>query len=605
VAIIANLLDPALARELMDFSLARFEIHMDDNFADGKWIQWLYPPVEPSESVAGFIWSALGSPTSAIRWNATHSVKQVGDNGCQKEIDVLIELLKKDQVASFGSSKFPFYNLHARLYLFIAFARLSINKPEMLIRHASVILHYALHDMPHILIQMFAAKTALAIEHAFPGTYNVDMIYLLENVNKSPYPKKDVEDHYSTFPSHLHQAGKVNLQLDFYHGYDFDRYWFEPLGRVFGVSKKQVEELATMIIVEEWQIGNDGSYQNDPRNDIWNSYKYENKTFNSHEGYPKTERYSFYLSYHAMFVVASHLLQNMPILNNDRWDEECAWDEWLKRFALTMANDLWLFDRRDAVPLKEPRWLQEKLAERWIEQISNDNFLEALLLNDKGDDWLNVCGSWEYGSESYREEVYIKSALVSTKASRALLNALSSCKDPHDFRLPDYHEEMMEFATDPFYLAGWIIHDSSTDGIDCLDDLSGHIYYPVYHVGEDVEEKLNLHSDRQQRNWYINGQKEPCLTCTDWSYGISNYSEEEQMKGLRLSATLEMLKELCVAEKCELIIKIQIHRRIAENRYRQSSEKAYTSPKHKIYLLSKNGGLTDENGSVETRRITC
>ncbi len=603
VTTIANLLEPELARDLLSFTLARFEIHMEDDFADGKWAQWLLPPDESCKAITGFMWSALGSPSSEIRWNATHCVKQLGDNGCQNEIDALIEWLEKDQVSSFGSIKFPFYNLHARLHLFIAFARLSIDKPELLQKHTSIFLHYALQDMPHILIQMFAAKTALAIQKAFPGSYDKNDLYLIGNVCRSPYPEKDVEDRYKTIQSYLHQVGKVNLDLDFYHGYDFDRYWFEPLGRIFGVSKKQIEELATMVIMDEWKISNDGSYQNDPRNDIWNSYKYENKTFHSHQEYPKVERYSFYLSYHAMYVVAARLLQNMPILKDTRWGEECAWDEWLKRFSLTMDNGLWLSDRRDSVPMKEPIWMQEKLSEEWLEHISDGNFLEALLLNDKG--WINVHGSWEYGSEFFREEVYIASAMVSVKASLSLLGALSSCEDPGDFKLPDYQEEGMEFDEGPFHLKGWITNNDSIDGIDGLDKLSGHIRYPVYQIGEELSEKLDLQSDGQLRNWYMHGQTEPCLTCTSWSYEISNYNDVEQMKGLRLSATLEVLKKLCVKNKCELIIKVQIHRRIAENRHRQSNEKAYVSPKHKVYLFSQDGGLIDENGSVDIRKTTC
>lgn len=606
VTIMANILEPVQTRELLGFSLARFELHMEDDFSDGKWDQWLQPSDNSSRALTGFIWSALGSPSSEIRWRATQCVKRLGENGCQNEIDALVEWLNQDRVAAFGSKQFPFYNLHSRLYLFIAFARLSKDKPELLQKHASIFSHYALGDMPHILIQMFASKIALNLERAFPNTYEISVLDLLFNVGNSPFPRKETKNYHENIPSVWHQAGKVNTYLQFHHGYDFDRYWFEPLGRVFGISEKQVVELATAVVVGDWKICNDGSYLNDPRQRLWNSSRYENKTYHSHYEYPSVERYSFYLSYHAMFVVASRLLQNMPVLFKDGWDEEDAWNRWLKRYSLTRGDGFWLFDRRDAVPLQEPDWLQKKISEEWTEEISDDYFLETLLLNDEQDDWLNVYGSWENGLDSYREKVFIASSMVSSEASQALLNALSSCENPHDYKLPEYQEERMEFEIDPFQLKGWVVNDDSENGIDKFDKLSGQIYYPVYRVGESITEKLNLLADEQHRNWYMDGRKESCLTCQDWSHEIANYSETEQLRGMKLIASLEILKKLCVAEGCELVIEVQIKRRIVESRYsKHSSEKAYVPPKHKIYIFSQKGELRDEKGSVEFRKATC
>lgn len=607
VTMMANKLEQVQARELLEFSLARFELHMEDDFSDGKWAQWLQPPDNSSRALTGFIWSALGAPSSEIRWKAAHCVKQLGENGCQNEIDALVDWLNQDRVAAFGSNQFPFYNLHARLYLFIAFARLSMDRPELLLKHALLFSHYALDDMPHILIQLFAAKIALNIESAFPATYKTSVLDLLLNVNSSPFPRRETKNYHENIPSCWHKGGKVNTDLHFHHGYDFDRYWFEPLGRIFGVSGKQVEELATMVVVEEWKICNDGSYINDPRQTLWNSSRYENKTYHSHGGYPSVETYSFYLSYHAMFVVASRLLRNMPVLFKDGWDEEDAWDRWLNRHSLTRSDGFWLFDRRDAVPLREPEWLQENISEEWTEKIVDDYFLKKLLLSDHQDNWLNVYGSWEYGksSDSYREHVFIASAMVSNEASQALLSALSSCENPHDYKLPEYQEEEMEFDLAPFHLKGWVVNDDLDEGLDKFDRLSGQIYYPVYRIGKSIAEKLNLQADEQYRNWYMDGKKESCLTCQDWGYEIANYGETEHLRGMKLSASLEMLKKLCTAKKCELVIEVQIQRRARESRYSgQSREKAYVPPKHKIYIFSPKGELRDEKGSVEFREAT-
>jgi hypothetical protein len=82
-----------------------------------------------------------------------------------------------------------------------------------------------------------------------------------------------------------------------------------------------------------------------------------------------------------MLVVASLLLKNMPVLFKAGWDDEDAWDRWLRRRSLTRSNGFWLFDRRDAAPLQAPSWLQENIPEEWTEKIPDDYFLETLLLN--------------------------------------------------------------------------------------------------------------------------------------------------------------------------------------------------------------------------------
>lgn len=48
--------------------------------------------------------------------------------------------------------------------------------------------------------------------------------------------------------------------IDFHFGWDFDRYWFEPLGDVFGIPGKQVEDIAANVIVNEWGMGDINGY---------------------------------------------------------------------------------------------------------------------------------------------------------------------------------------------------------------------------------------------------------------------------------------------------------------------------------------------------------
>lgn len=603
VSSMASLLDSNQARSVLDFSLSRFEMHIEDSFGDGKWSSWLEMQGDSSKNVAGFIWSALGSPSSEIRWKAVHCVRLLGENGCQSEIDALVDLLPQENVEAFGCQTFPFYYLHAKLYLLIAFARLSKEKPELFKKHASVFSNIALNSTPHILMQIHAKRTSLNIQRTFANTYEKKVIDSLNHIGISPFEKKIVENKRESTSSIWHEEGKVNTNINFHHGYDFDRYWFEPLGRIFGIPEKQIEELATMVIVDELNIKSDGSYLSDPRQALWQSSRNENKTYHDHGSYPAIEKYSFYLSFHSMFIVATRLLNNMPVLFDERYEDEDSWEEWLQRFMLTQNDELLLFDRRDKMPLLLPRWMNEKNVNSWDGEIEDQYFLEALMQNDESDVWLNVCSSWKHGEGDRREEVYISSAFVEAETSQALLNALSSCKNPHDYKIPDYEEDRMEFDEYPFILKGWTVHENSVEGLDKFDKLSGKIYYPVYKVGDLFEKQMNLQHDKLLRVWFKAGCNEPLLKCKTWSYDTAHYGENEQLQGMNLFASLEFLKELCKFERKEMIIEVEIRRFFRESRYSsRSNDSGYTPPKHKVFILSMEGGLRDERGSIEFRK---
>jgi hypothetical protein len=347
VRIVSAYISSLEATNLLDFALSRFEEHISDDYADGLWADWLKPPEDISDAFAGFVWAALGSPRAAIRWQAAHCIRRLAAVGCGREIDAIMQCMNRNSIGAFGSHKFPFYNLHARLYLLIALARVSIDNPQILRRYHAVFSQHALHSMPHVLIQKYSAEVALNIENAFPATYDIDVIEQLRHVGISQMPIKQIDRYGEKLESPWHMRDEVAKDLKFYFGYDFDRYWFEPLGEVFGISGKQVEELACEIIVKEWRVETNGSYYSDPRVNLWRSPYQERETWHSHSSYPRTDDYSFYLSYHAMFYVAAKLLHEMPVVHKRDWYEEDEWSNWFHRHTLTRFDGRWLADRRD------------------------------------------------------------------------------------------------------------------------------------------------------------------------------------------------------------------------------------------------------------------
>lgn len=598
----ADLISPEQARELLDYALSRLELHIDDDYADGNWADWLTPPENLSETFAGFVWAALGSPRSEIRWRAAHCVRRLAEAECVAEIDALMKWMVRGEVGAFGSHKFPFYNLHARQYLLIALARVSIEHPQVLKHYSQVFGHYALENMEHILIQKFSAEIALNIEKAFPNSYSSNVVEQLHKIGVSQLPVRQTEHAYeNNFPSPWHERGEVNSDLKFLHGWDFDRYWFEPLGHVFGIPRNQVEELATEVVVNEWHVETDGSFYADPRADIWRSPRNERETWHDHGSYPRSDNLSFYLSYHSMFVVASRLLQYMPVIHGRDWYED-EWSEWLRRHTLTCTDGYWLSDRRDPAPLARRPWFYQKKSENWRWEIVPADFLDGLLFERDGETWLNVYGWWKDSDGEREENFRVATALVSPAVSQALLNALTTCP-PRDFKLPEYQEERMEFDSHPFNLRGWVYHRDNGLGLDEFDPHAGTILYPPYKVGESFVEELGLQVDSNLKRWYLpdaaNGTP---LVCELWGTNKPDQDEDPLRQGCRLSASLTFLKKLCIAFECELIIEVQIERRFRRNRY--SSEQngiGYTDPYYKVYLLSADGNLRDTKTHFQLR----
>lgn len=601
--IVSSFISPQEADELLEFALSRFEIQIDREYADGHWDKWLLPPDNISGAFTGFIWAALGSPRSAVRWQAAHCVRRLAEASCDREIDGLIEWMKRDCVNAFGSQVFPFYNLHARLYLLIALARIAIDSPEKLRRHHSVFADLALDGLPHALIQKFAAEIALSIDAAFPETYDSGVTEKLRQVGISQIPVKEINGYRENFEeTPWHTRGEVDRNLKLHFSWDLEHYWFEPLGRVFGIPENQVEELAREVVLKEWDIEIKDEFIEDPRENLWNSHRYEGETRHSHGSYPRTDNYSFYLSYHAMFAVAAKLLKEMPVVHRLNWHKD-NWTDWFQRHTLTRSERLWLADRRDPPPLKRRAWLQEKITENWRQEIRYDDFLDGLLIEHNGKTWLNVRGSWSDRNGEQQESFHVTSALVSSETSQSLLNALSTCIDPYAFKLPAYQEEEMEFNELPFELQGWIWRGSQDNRLDATDPYAGKIDYPPYRIGNSIIERLRLSVDLERRKWFMPGTAQESLVCELWSSSEREHSEESRRHGIRMSASLEFLKILCSTLARDLIFEVQIQRRFRRSSYytRSNDDGEYSTPNSKIYILSADGKLRDTGTCYQLR----
>lgn len=589
------------AEQLLEFALARFEVHIPDDFADGLWTKWLETPRGTSEAMTGLIWSALGSPDSGYRWEAAHCVRRVAENSCREEIDCLVAWMAKGKVEAYGSHHFPFYDLHAKLYLLIALARVTIDSTDSVRHHSKVFAEIALTGLPHLLIQKIAGEIAIRIEKQHPGTYTPALMAKLKKVGLSTFPPKKVKQHPDSLITPWHVAGVINTNLKLHFAWDFDRYWFEPLGRLFGVSKDHVIELARDIAVNELKTPESNEYWRDARQEQWNRLEQYGSgvTWSDHGNYPRIDNYGFYYSYHALMVTAARLISKMPVIHETRYPSDAnELESWLRWHLLGRDDGRWLADRRDPAPLKRRSWIKNGVGKDWMWEVNANDFVDCLCNQSPLPHFLCVNDDWTDYTDSSLETISISSALVNPDAARSLAAAMRTSDDPYSFAFLDNSHYEMDLTRPPFQLSPWLQPPEESSGqLDIFDPYFKNIRYPPYKVVAPIAKMLKLAADTESRQWTKVGQNTPSLISEVWStkrLPESRDQEDPFRAGSRISASLELLKELCAKTGKSLVLTVHISRH--EQHHRRSPDEqnyGYIQPSHKIFIFSSNGTLED------------
>ena len=580
------------AKSALDYSMSRFEVHIDTDFGDGLWAEWLETNGDSDYGISGYLWSALGSPFRETRWNAVHTIYRLANFGHEEIFKYFFKWLAFEKVGAYGCKSYPFYNLHARQYLLIAFSRISIDNSEYIRDYSDIFAKYALKQK-HILIQIAAANTAKNIQKVFPETYPQE---IADDLDKVGIPISGRKEQYNfKIDSYWHLNGSVPSDIDFHGAWDFDRYWFAPLGRIFGVSEKQVQELVGNVVVNEWKFVDSGYYK-DPRVALWNRASRGESTSYSKSSFPKADNLDFYNSYHGMMVVASMLIEKMPVVTSIDWNDE-RWESWIEEQYLTVPNGKFLSEYRDNLPLLRPSWVFTNIEKDWVDQVSDNDFISSMILHINDSTWLNVMGWWTERKNSYEEGYYIKSALVSIATANSLLNALQTCEDTHDFTLPAYHEEDMEVDSEVFTLKGWLCQNEISKGIDQFDPFAKELMFPPISIGQQFKDDMQLKTSDDGKFFMTHETGKIAAMNQTWVSEVSRDDEQAEQSGQRLSCTVDFLKSLCKKYRSALIFKIQIERSYY-SRYGSSSDNfGYTPPKHKIILFTEDGEIRHTTGS--------
>jgi hypothetical protein len=145
-------------------------------------------------------------------------------------------------------------------------------------------------------------------------------------------------------------------------------------------------------------------------------------------------------------------------------------------------------DRPDVVAVQAPFIIAE-----WPVPIRRADFERVLFASDG---MMAIWGYWTSASGYHEEVCHVRSALVSPARSSALLRALQSADNHHDYRVPNADDDtQIDFG--PYRWKVWVIDRDHDRGIDKKDPWAGNIGYPAPAPSPEIIDLMKLVPDRE------------------------------------------------------------------------------------------------------------
>ena len=521
--------------------------------ADGQWTSGLYPSGDPKDIIAGLVWRKLGSPRTAERWRAAHSVRCLARFERWGVIDSLVGRIESKAAHPYQAPELEFYYLHAQLWLLIALARIAIDHPQSIAKYKDRLSQIAADDKsPHVLMRHFAARAILSCAEGGSLTLSAKVEERYRKINDSPFPRSPEKLKQgmprSWFGSRPKDAPAP--KTEFHWDYDFEKSDIHSLSAVFGKPDWEVQDLMADAI-QQHDANITSMYANGGREGAHGSP--------FHGMTSKYHTYGGQLGWHALFIAAGRMLSESPVTSD--WYPDEPWAEWLSRNLLTRQDGLWLADGMDTPPLNTQINLLEKSEERLAITGSKAKILSLLGIpaDFSFPQAIVVEGNW---SSLDNIAVSISSALVSPSRSKALARALIQ-EEPFFVWLPTQggYEDGDNFMKKAKHYVPWITCPSAESKLDGDDPLGSSCAMRRPLFSRDIVSAFATRTDdsfgRVLRTSGSDGR--PVAHSYAWEHK-NRYDDESSTSGVSLLCSRELLKDI-LTTRCEhLLILVRIQR---------------------------------------------
>ncbi|MES2898678.1 MAG: hypothetical protein V4723_03065 [Pseudomonadota bacterium] len=593
---LSHLLTSDEADNALHFGLSLHEMDIRPEDGDGPWNDAMKPEGSCEAAVAGYLWAALGSPSTSARWEAAHAVRATIELGWLPVVTALAKVAASSGPGAFVDKRFVFYEWHSRLWLTMALARCAAEHRAMVLLFGDYLLSSAKEE--HVLLRYFAAAALRELPEILgeggtlgdPEKINASKLPLVEH---SSYREPETEPE-GTGDSTDDEVGEYHF------GIDIGPYWLAPLGRVFGLSPSGIAKRARQAIRE--RIGGFATKHNDDARYTHGVFEHE-QTSHSHGSMPRVEDLRAYVAYHAIMIVAARLLKTHQA-GKATYSIENEFDEWIEDRLLTCKDGKWAADRRDPQLTKTPPAPEKYGDTAWRWQITAD-YLDSLMETDEG---LHVvAGEWTSGISELVETISVNSALVPKVSAAAFLCAAQTSPDPQGYFLrfgddratleEDEATKTNDDAPEPtsgsshsghFRLRRWKSDQGESSGVDEYDPWGERVRVLSDEPNATTILTMGLRSVDEGRRWVTESGAH--LRSETWTQSSGYGREKETIPGTRLSADRGFLKELLAANPGHaLVVSLRLYRRVPRYSSDNDDFMSYTPPYNRYYLIEEDG----------------
>ena len=588
---------------LIFWALERWTSKIEKEAGDGLWFDNLFPASNPEQIVCDLLRFILGHPDKRLRWRAVHCIRRLVNFGEIGIIKKLFEFQNHKDCFPFQDKKYMFYWMSAKLYLWIAIERASQESPSKLIVLKDEIYQELLNqNLPHALIKFFIKKVCINLYEYDTSIYTPEE---KTNIDKSLVSGLEmIQNNYG-------ENAELNSKISFssersfrFDSMDTIPYWYSGAARPFKLLESDIANIADYFITYKW------GYTGNPNKDDYIRNQMSDRDYHlmsKRQGSdPVVEDLETYFEYHAMFCAVNQLLEFQPTVEPEYQDQWGTWDYWIKSKANTWEN-YWLSDAADTVPLEDKYWNNEfeKFDENWRRIIEDEKYdtevgFDHFFDNNQFMAYSSVRRNF---GENY-ESISIRSALVSSKGSEALLRAFQSSKDSQDYAIPFENDEYnfendeynFEIDVHGFQYIGWLSNPSSDyEGLDVTDPFKKDIGRNYICFGKQVESIFDISYSKYHKEAYFEGkvvsEYRQWNETTEYKYHDQVESSGEIFK-VNIHFILNFLKEM---DMC-LILECEIERQLSNKVYGLEKRDLGLANNTKIYLIRPDGKVKTLRG---------
>lgn len=562
-SIIAHHADQTAPRGALERLLDSGAARLADEVGDGAWKPALDPGGDLTAIIAGVVWFCLGSPNAADRWRAAHAVRTLARLGRWNVIDALFARFDAPDAGPFQDARLPFFIMHSRQWFLLAIARIAIDFPAEVARHADRLEAIAFDEAsPHVAFREAARRARLACLTGDKSKAAEALRRRLNEIHVSKFAPSGIPAQDSSDSRWTRTKDTPEPDPPFHFDYDFGKYDLARVGNIFGLPKWGVGDRC-IAWIRKWDPKIERMYdfggRNLPRG-------YSNYESGAGDGF---QSYGAYLARHALALEAGRLLLTAPITKaRSTYDR---WDEWLSNYSPTRQDGLWLADGTDAHPLFSLHELKSDGPGK--ERPSDNAALLALLAGVESTGiigaFLTVDGSW---SSPDGISVAISSVLVPVGDSDVAARALGTAA-PIDMWLPRFERSDEEDQNDGqrqshiIPVEPWITRCQAESKIDARDPCCCREAAERAQPAKHIISAFDLRAGGPWLDVWCNRAGRTVFRSLAWGGSRGRGERETSASGLALQCERAFLPKLLTELDRDLIVLVRLQLYREPSRY--------------------------------------